>query len=73
MMVGIMTKLNHTVIMNNKFKLDCREFCPYCKNKDTSRIVDKYEIKDYEQYYSGNKFKVYICHVCTSRWHFMVD
>lgn len=44
------------------------ELCQYCKNGDTKRITDLYDLKPYVQYYRGQDFKAFCCYCCDAHW-----
>ena len=51
-------------------EIDIREVCQYCKNQDTQRVVDSYDLKPYVEYHQGSSFKVFRCFCCGATWHF---
>jgi adenine specific DNA methylase Mod len=65
--------------MQNNFKspfgythnlTDKREMCQYCYNEDAKQIVDRFDLKPYEEYYKGKPFRVFWCFCCNATWHF---
>jgi len=58
-------------------KIDSNEICPYCKNKDTDHIVDKFVLSKYNEitFFKDKKYKVFSCHCCNAifSWHKKVE
>lgn len=49
-----------------------KEVCPYCKNRDTQRIIDVQDLKPYKDHHKGEPFKAFSCFCCGGKWHFKV-
>ena len=62
--------VNHQCTPYMKPIIDQREICQYCKNQDTQRVIDPYDIKPYAEYHKWKPFKVFYCFCCKATWHF---
>ncbi len=49
--------------------LPVETMCQSCKNEDTQRVVDPYDLAPYADYYAGRQFEVFKCFCCGAVWH----